>query len=286
MQVEQILISGLFAGMVYGLISIGLSIIWGVMDMVNFAHSDFMMIAMYFTYLLFANLGLDPLFSLPIVMAILFLVGVIVYVVIIRNVVGGELVQQTLCTFGMVVFLQSLAQFLWSGNFRLITNPIASGSVQILSASLSRGQVVAGLASLVLVSVVWWIINKTSVGWALLATAQNRVSAPLMGINVNKMFALAWGIGLTTVGAAGALLANFYYIYPQVGATFQLLALVAVSMGGFGSIFGALIASIFIGLIEALSGFFIEPAYKYVVVFSLYLLMVFVRPQGFFGTHS
>jgi len=283
---EQILISGVFAGMVYGLISIGLSIIWGVMDMVNFAHSDFMMMAMYFTYLLFANVGLDPLFSLPLVMLAFFAIGAIVYVVVIRNVVGGELVQQTLCTFGMVVFLQSLAQFLWTGNFRLVTNPISSGSVQILSASLSKGQVVAGFSSIFLAALVWWIINRTRTGWALMATAQNRISAPLMGINVNKMFALAWGIGLATVGAAGALLANFYYIYPQVGATFQLLALVAVSMGGFGSVLGAMLASIFIGLIEALSGYFIEPAFKYVVVFALYLVMVFVRPQGFFGTHS
>ena len=283
---EQILISGLFSGMVYGLISIGLSIIWGVMDMVNFAHSDFMMLAMYFTYLLFAHAGMDPLFSLPIVITALFVLGVLVYAVIIRKVVGGELVQQTLCTFGMVVFLQSLAQFLWTGNFRMINNPITSGSVRILSASLSKGQIVAGLASVVLAFIVWWIINKTQVGWALLATAQNRASAPLMGINVNRMFALAWGIGLATVGAAGVLLANFYYIYPQVGATFQLLSLVAVSMGGFGSVFGAMLASVFIGLIEALSGYFIEPAFKYVIVFALYLVMVFFRPQGLFGTHS
>ena len=286
MCMEQILISGLFSGMVYGLISIGLSIIWGVMDMVNFAHSDFMMLAMYFTYLLFAHAGMDPLFSLPIVITALFVLGVLVYAVIIRKVVGGELVQQTLCTFGMVVFLQSLAQFLWTGNFRMINNPITSGSLRILSASLSKGQIVAGLASVVLAFVVWWIINKTQVGLALLATAQNRASAPLMGINVNRMFALAWGIGLATVGAAGVLLANFYYIYPQVGATFQLLSLVAVSMGGFGSVFGAMLASVFIGLIEALSGYFIEPAFKYVIVFALYLVMVFFRPQGLFGTHS
>ena len=286
MCMEQILISGLFSGMVYGLISIGLSIIWGVMDMVNFAHSDFMMLAMYFTYLLFAHAGMDPLFSLPIVITALFVLGVLVYAVIIRKVVGGELVQQTLCTFGMVVFLQSLAQFLWTGNFRMINNPITSGSLRILSASLSKGQIVAGLASVVLAFIVWWIINKTQVGWALLATAQNRASAPLMGINVNRMFALAWGIGLATVGAAGVLLANFYYIYPQVGATFQLLSLVAVSMGGFGSVFGAMLASVFIGLIEALSGYFIEPAFKYVIVFGLYLVMVFFRPQGLFGTHS
>ncbi|WP_448807415.1 branched-chain amino acid ABC transporter permease [Aminobacterium colombiense] len=281
----QVLVSGLFAGMVYGLISIGLSLIWGVMDMVNFAHSDFMMFAMYFTYLLFMNVGLDPLLSLPIVILIMFLLGVGVYFLIIRKVVGGELVQQTLCTFGMVVFLQSLAQYLWSANYKLITEPIASGNVQIFSTFLSKGQVVAGGASLILAFIVWWVINKTRVGWAMLATAQNRASAPLMGIKVNRMFALAWGIGLASVGAAGVLLANFYYIYPQVGATFQLLALVAVSMGGFGSVVGAMLASILVGLIEALTGFLVAPAFKYVFVFALYLIMVFFKPKGFFGTH-
>jgi len=283
---EQILISGIFAGMVYGLISIGLSLIWGIMDMVNFAHSDFMMLAMYFTYLLFANMGLDPLFSLPIVITAMFFIGVLVYFFVIRHVISGELVQQTLCTFGLVVFLQSLAQFLWTSNYRMVNDPLVSGNVNILAASLSKGQVLAGLASLFLAAAIWAIIQKTQTGWALMATAQNRHSAPLVGINVNKMFALAWGIGLASVGAAGVFLANFYYIYPQVGATFQLLALVAVALGGFGSIPGAVVAGVAVGLIEALSGFLLEPAYKYLVVFSLYLVVVLVRPSGLFGTHS
>jgi branched-chain amino acid transport system permease protein len=284
--IEQVLVSGLFAGMVYGLISIGLSLIWGIMDMVNFAHSDFMMLAMYFTYLLFSKLGLDPLFSLPLVAAGMFCLGVLTYFLVIRHVIGGELVQQTLCTFGLVVLLQSVAQYLWTGNYQMINEPLVSGNIRIFAASLSKGQVVAGVASLFLAGAIWWVIQKTRIGWALMATAQNRYSAPLVGIKVDRMFALAWGIGLASVGAAGVFLANYYYIYPQVGATFQLLALVAVALGGFGSIPGAIVAGIAVGLIEALSGYLIEPAYKYLVVFSLYIVVVLVRPHGFFGTHS
>ncbi|MDR1730940.1 MAG: branched-chain amino acid ABC transporter permease [Synergistaceae bacterium] len=283
---EQVLISGIFAGMVYGLISIGLSLIWGIMDMVNFAHSDFMMLAMYFTWLLFSRLGLDPLISLPVVFIVMFCLGAGVYFLVIRRVIGGELVQQTLCTFGLVVLLQSVAQYLWTGNYRMINDPLVSGNIHIFSASLSRGQVIAGVASLFLAGAIWWIVQKTETGWALMATAQNRHSAPLVGIRVDRMFALAWGIGLGSVGAAGVFLANYYYIYPQVGTTFQLLALVAVALGGFGSIPGAIAAGIAVGIIEALSGYLIEPAYKYLVVFSLYIVVVLVRPHGLLGTHS
>jgi branched-chain amino acid transport system permease protein len=235
---------------------------------------------------MFATLGWDPLFSLPVVFVLMFCLGVGVYFIIIRHVIGGELVQQTLCTFGLVILLQSVAQYLWTGNFRMINDPIASGNIHILSASLSKGQVVAGIASLFLAGAIWWFIQKTQTGWALMATAQNRHSAPLVGIKVDKMFALAWGIGLGSVGAAGVFLANYYYIYPQVGATFQLLALVAVALGGFGSIPGAIVAGVAVGVIEAFSGYLLEPAYKYLVVFSLYIVVVLVRPHGLLGTHS
>lgn len=281
----QVILNGVFSGLVYGLISMGLSLIWGVMDMVNFAHSDFMMLSMYLAFLMFSGLGLDPLFALPIIALIMFLLGSFVYLGVVRRVIGSEMVYQTLCTFGLVVFLQSLAQFLWTANYKMINNPIASGSVSFGGVLISKGQVIAGIMSLVTAALIWWFIEKTEAGWALQATAQNRAAAPLVGINVNRMFTLAWGIGLASVGVAGTLLSNFYYIYPQVGATFQLLALVAVALGGFGSIPGALVAGVVVGLVEALSGFFIEPAYKYVVVFALYIIVVTLRPRGLFGTH-
>ncbi|MCJ7790118.1 MAG: branched-chain amino acid ABC transporter permease [Candidatus Atribacteria bacterium] len=286
MIIFQVLLSGIFAGLVYGLISIGLSLIWGIMDMVNFAHADFMMLSMYFTFLAFTKLGLDPLFSLPAIAVLMFFIGsIVVYRSVIWRMVGSEILYQILCTFGIVVFLQSLAQFLWSANYHLIRNSIASGSFAFGGLYLQKGQGIAGIASLIIAGFIWWFINKTKIGWALQATAQNREAAPLIGINIDRMFALSWGIGLSSVGIAGVLLANFYYIYPQVGATFQLLALVSVALGGFGSIPGAILAGLIVGLTEALSGYFIDPAYKYVVVFSLYIIILLLRPQGLFGTH-
>lgn len=285
MLILQVLFSGITSGFVYGLISIGLSLIWGIMDMVNFAHADFMMISMYLTFVIWKNFSLDPLFSLPIIVIVLFFIGLFVYNMIIRKTVGGETVNQILATFGIVVFLQNLAQFIWSANYQMVKNPLISGCIAINDLYFQKAQVIAGIVSLFSAWLIWTFIHKTKLGWALQATAQNRLAAPLIGINVNKMFSLAWGIGLASVGIAGVFLTNYYYIYPQVGATFQLLALVTVALGGFGSIPGALIAGLIVGVVEALSGFFIEPAYKYVIVFSLYIVIVLIRPQGLFGTH-
>ena len=285
MIILQVILSGITAGLVYGLISIGLSLIWGIMDMVNFAHADFMMLSMYFAYVAWSKFALDPMYSLPIIIILMFVIGIVVYRNIVRKTVGGEIVTQILATFGIVVFLQNMAQFIWSANYQMIRNPIVSGSFELGDLFLHKAQVVSGAASLITAWLIWIFIHKTKLGWALQATAQNRGAAPLIGINVNNMFSLAWGIGLASVGVAGVLLANYYYIFPQVGATFQLLALVAVALGGFGSIPGALLAGLTVGIVEALSGFFIEPAYKYVVVFSLYIIVVLIRPQGLFGTH-
>jgi len=281
----QVLLSGVFTGLVYGLVSLGLSVIWGVMDMVNFSHSDFMMISMYITYFAYSLLGIDPLFSLPIIALIMFIIGIGTYYIIIRRIIGSEFVYQLLCTFGLVVFLQSLAQFLWTANYKMIKKPILLGSLSIAETYIPLSQVFAGLFSLLVGGFIWWFINKTKMGWALQATAQNRLAAQLVGISINRMFALSWGIGLGGVGIAGALLANYYYIYPQVGATFQLLALVAVAVGGFGSVPGAMLGGLLIGLVESLSAYFIEPAYKYVIVFALYIIVVLFRPKGLFGTH-
>jgi len=146
-----------------------------------------------------------------------------------------------------------------------------------------RARLVASLASLASFGALYWFITRTETGVALEATAQDRQAAALMGINTDRMFALGWGIGGACVGVAGAFLATFFYVFPEVGNTFGLLAYVTVALGGFGSIPGALFAGVIIGLLEVLAGLFIAPAFKYVAVFLLYLGVVLVRPQGLLG---
>jgi branched-chain amino acid transport system permease protein len=226
---------------------------------------------------------IDPIFGLPVSVLVLFIVGVLTHKLVVRPVLDAPMSAQIFVTFGLVVFLQGIAQFLWSPNYRLIQEPLLAGRLNVLGFNLSKPQLVAAIGALLTTGFVYWFIEKTETGRALQAVAEDREAAALMGINSDRMFALAWGIGAGCVGVAGALLANYYYIFPTVGTVFALIAFVAVALGGFGSVPGALLAGIIIGVVEVLTGFFIAPAYKEVTVFALYLVIVLVRPQGLLG---
>lgn len=280
---SQVILSGIFIGFIYALVSVGLTVIYGVMDIVNFAHGEFLMLSMYVVFWLYALFRIDPIFGLPVSVLVLFVVGVLTHKLIVRPVLDAPMSAQIFVTFGLLVFLQGVAQFLWSPSYRLIQEPLLSGRLQVAGLNVSLAQGVAAIGALLTTAFVYWFIEKTETGRALQAVAEDRQAASLMGINSDRMFALAWGIGAACVGVAGALLANYYYIFPTVGTVFALIAFVAVALGGFGSVPGALVAGIIIGLVEVLSGFLIAPAYKEVTVFALYLVVVLVRPQGLLG---
>ncbi len=279
----QTLVNGLSIGLVYALIAAGLSLIFGLMEIVNFAHGQFLMLSLYIAYWAYTLAGLDPLLSLPICALLLFALGLLTYHGIIRRALKGPMLAQIFATFGLGVFLQSLAQVLWSPNYRLIQEPVLKGRIAAFGIFIGLPHLAAGLGALLAFGLLAWFTTRTEMGIALQATSQDRDAAALMGINTNRMFALGWGIGLACVGVAGALLASFYYVFPEVGWTFALIAYVAVALGGFGSLLGSLIAGILIGLVEVFSGLFIAPAFKYLVVFVLYLAVVLVKPQGLMG---
>ncbi|HSB77466.1 MAG TPA: branched-chain amino acid ABC transporter permease [Candidatus Methylomirabilis sp.] len=279
----QGILSGILMGFVYALIAVGLSLIFGLMEIVNFAHGEFLMLSMYTAFWAWALFGLDPLLSVPLCAAALFLLGWLTYAGIIRRVLGGPMLAQIFATFGFGIFLRAAAQFLWTPDFRQVGRAWVQGPVRILGISVGLPQVVASGACLVAFSLLYWFITRTETGMALEATAQDRQAAALMGINTERMFALGWGIGSACVGVAGAFLASFFYIFPQVGFLFALIAYVIVALGGFGSILGSLVAGLIIGLVEVLGGLFIAPAFKYVAVYLIYLLIVLVRPQGLLG---
>lgn len=281
----QTMISGILMGFIYALIAAGLSLIFGLMEIVNFAHGEFLMISMYTAFWLFMLFGLDPILSIPLCTLLLFLVGWATHHGIIKRILHAPMLVQLTATFGLAIFLRSLAQFLWTPDFRTITNPIASGRVEILGMYLGIPQIVASVGCILAFALLYGFINYTETGLALQATAQDREAASLMGIRTDRMYALGWGIGAACVGVAGALLSNYYFIFPEVGLLFALIAYVAVAMGGFGSIIGALVAGVLIGLIEALGGLLIDPAFKYVVIFTVYLGVVIIRPRGFFGRY-
>ena len=279
----QGIVSGLLMGLVYALIAAGLSLIFGLMEIVNFAHGEFLMLAMFSTYWAWALWRLDPIVSLPLTAAALFLLGVATYLGLIRWIIGAPMLAQIFATFGLAIFLRAAAQALWGVDFRVVKNPLMDGRLAVGGLFIGLPQLTASVGALVAFGFLQWFITKTETGLALQATAQDRQAASLMGIDTQRMFALGWGIGAACVGAAGALLAMFFYIFPDVGATFALLAYVTVALGGFGNVPATLVAGVVVGVVEVLAGLLIAPAFKYAVVFALYLVVVLWRPQGLFG---
>jgi branched-chain amino acid transport system permease protein len=279
----QGIVGGLLMGFVYALIAAGLSLIFGLMEIVNFAHGEFLMIAMFSSFWAWALWKLDPLVSMPLTVALLFLLGLAVYHGIIRWILGAPMLVQIFATFGLAVFLRSAAQALWGVDFHLVKDPLVQGRLSVGGLFIGLPQLVASIGALVAFALLYWFITRTETGLALQATAQDKQAAALMGIDTEWMFALGWGIGAGCVGVAGALLATFFYIFPDVGASFALLAYVAVALGGFGNVPATLVGGVVVGLVEVVGGLVISPSLKYVVVFALYLLVVLWRPQGLLG---
>ncbi len=282
-QLIQQIVNGLLIGFIYSLIAIGLTLIWGVMNIVNFAHGDFLMLGMFTSFWLYTLYGVDPLFSIPVCTALLFILGLLIYRYIVGKVMKGPMLAQLVVTFGVSIFLANLAVFLWTPDFRLIEKPLLHGTWDIGDIKLSIPKFVATIGSILASFFVFLFLKRTKTGKAILATEMDREAALLMGINTERINSISFALGSALVGIAGAFLSTYYYIYPQVGGTFGLIAFCVVALGGFGSIEGAFIAGIIVGLAQTLGGFFIDPAYKFAIVFLIYLITVWIRPEGLLG---
>jgi branched-chain amino acid transport system permease protein len=279
----QTLASGVLVGLIYALVAVGLTMIFGVMDIVNFSHGEFLMFGMYSSFWLYALYALDPILTLPLTAVFLFGLGVIVYRLVISKITNAPMVSQLFTTFGLMLLFRGIAQFLWKADFRSVDKSIVSGNLSIAGFQIGLPQVIAGIGAILVTAGVYLFITRTKAGAALEATAADKEAARLMGIDSQKMFALAWGIGAACAGVAGALLSTFFPIFPEVGANFILIAFVVVNLGGFGSIIGALLAGLLVGVIEVMGGFLLGPEYKLAIVLVLFLAMLMFRPQGLMG---
>jgi len=282
-QLMQQVVNSLLIGSVYSLVAIGLSLIWGVMNIINFAHGDFLMLGMFIAFWFYTLFGVDPIFSIPICAAGLFLLGLLIYRYIVSKVMTGPVLAQLVVTFGVSIFLANLAVMLWTPDFRLIEKPLLSGTWTLGAIQLSVPKFAASVGSVLVSAAVFLFLKRTKTGKAILAVEMNRESALLVGINTERINSLSFGLGSALVGIAGAFLSMYYYIYPQVGGLFGLISFCIVAFGGFGSIGGAFIAGILIGFVQTLGGYFFDPAYKYAIVFMVYLITVWIRPQGLLG---
>jgi branched-chain amino acid transport system permease protein len=270
-------------GAVYALFSSGLTLIWGMMNVVNFAHGDFVMAGMYLAFLAAVWLHAGPVLFTGIAAVLLFLFGTVVYYWLIRRVLRGPMLAQLLSTFGLALVLRYSAFWIFSANFVTLPVPALAGTVRLGPVVVGTAQLVAGGAALALTAGMHRLLTGTALGSRILAVAEDPQAAMLMGISPDRMQALAWGLAAAAAGIAGALIATFYYISPTVGESLVIIAFVVVAFGGFGSVPGAMVAGLVIGLIEATSAYYIGPIYKDVVVYALFVAMLWLRPQGLMG---
>ena len=245
----QVLAGGLLLGAVYALFSSGLTLVWGMMNVINFAHGDFVMVGMYLAFLAVLWLHTGPLVFTAVAAVLLFGFGVGVYYGLIRHVMRGPMLAQILSTFGLALLVRYTAFWIFSANFVTLPGRVLAGTVRLGPIVVGVPQLVAGGVALVLTLGMHGLLTRTAVGSQILAVAEDRQAAALMGIHADRMQALAWGFSSAAAGIAGALIATFYYISPDVGVSLVLIAFVVVSFGGFGSVPGALVAGLLIGVI-------------------------------------
>jgi branched-chain amino acid transport system permease protein len=283
MTLIQAIVSGLLLGAVYALFASGLTLIWGMMNFINFAHGEFVMIGMYLTFLIVTYLNGGPFVFGTLTAILLFLFGIVVYYSLIRQVMRGPMLAQILSTFGLALLIRYLAFWIFTANFKTLPDNIFPGVVNIGGIILGMPQLVAGTVAIIITIGIHLLLTRTALGSQLLAVSEDRQAAMLMGIRPDRMQAIAWGLSAAGAGIAGALIATFFYISPTVGESLALTGFVVVTFGGFGSVPGALVAGLMVGVIQSLSAYLLGPIYKDIVVYGLFVILLWVRPQGLFG---
>jgi branched-chain amino acid transport system permease protein len=279
----QALISGILIGGVYALIGIGLTIIFGVMRVINFAHGELLMVGMYATYFLFTLLHVDPFLSIIITIPLMFLFGAFLQKVFINRVLGALPQNQILLTIGLGLIMSNSVMLAFTSDYKILTTRYSSSSMKVAGISISTPLLISFAITAAITAGLYWFLLKTDTGQAIRATAQDREAARLMGINVGRMSIIAFGLGSALAGTAGALISPTYYIFPQVGSVFTLKAFVITVLGGMGSVIGATLGGVLIGMAESIGGVYFGSGWKDVVVFVLFLLVLLFKPAGLLG---
>jgi branched-chain amino acid transport system permease protein len=280
----QVVANGLLLGALFAIVSVGLTLIFGIVKVVNFAHGEFLMVGMYLTYLLTNRLGIHPFATVIAVVPLLFLFGALTQRFLIQPLMAARDDHiQIFATVGLSTALINLALLIFGADIANtppsgLRMPLQIGPIRVLS-----GQLAILAASILLVVGLQYFLARTQTGRAIRAVAQNRAAAQLMGIDVNRIYILTFGIGAACVGVAAVLIAPLYPTSPNIGTYFVLTAFVVVVLGGLGSIGGAFLGSLVIGLIDSLSGFYVGSDLREVAVFGVFLLILILKPSGLFG---
>ena len=279
----QVLIEGTFTGMIIALIAMGVSLIWGVMYIVNFAHGEILMLGMFISYYFSVKSGLDPLICLPIAAVVMYCFGIVFYKVLIKRVMNAPMLSQLLLTYALSIVLVNVAQIAFGSDFKTVPNQVFTGSFSVGGLIISYSKLVPFIICIATAVSLYYILNRTQLGRAIKATALNKDAAALVGINPEKAYMRCVGIATATAGIGGVALSYYFYVYPSVGSVFINFGFVACCIGGMGSIPGAVIGGVLMGIMDTVVGTYTNAALKYLAVFALFLFVVYKRPKGLFG---
>lgn len=280
------ILNGLATGAIYALVALGLTLIYGVLHIINFAHGAALMMALYGVYFLSQSFGIDPYLALPVMVFGMFIVGYALQRGLINRASHGKDENILLVTLGLSIVLENLALLAFNADTRTIDTSYSQAMVAVGPAMITVPKIVAFFGALVTSGVLLWIMRRTDLGRAIRAVAREKQGARLVGIDVDHIYAMSFGIGLACLGAAACFLLPAYYVNPQVGGGFVLIAFTIVVLGGMGSFGGALVGGLLIGVVESLGGLWFGESLGQIGIFLLFVAVLLFRPQGLFGARS
>ncbi len=279
----QTLVNGLFIGGIYALVAVGLTLIYGVMLILNFAHGEFLMLGMYVAFGVFTLFGLDPYFAVPVAAILIFLLGAAIQRGLIQRVLSAHPLNQIVLLLGVSTLLIGLVQFFFTAEAKAIHVPYETEVITLLGLRLNIPRMIAFLASLVISMLLFLFLRFTKVGKAIRAVSQSRDAALLMGIDVKFIYLLTFGIGTAVTAMAGVFLTPNYKMIPTIGQAFSVTAFVVVVLGTMGNFIGAFLGGLIIGVVEVFAGFFLGGDVKIIASMLVFILVLLFRPAGLFG---
>jgi branched-chain amino acid transport system permease protein len=274
----QIIANGLLLGGLYGLMALGMALVWGVLNIVNLAHGAFIMLGGYAVYFLFAAAGIDPFLALPIAMAGMFVFGYLLQLLVLNQIVRSAMLNTLLITFGLDVVLTYLAQLAFTADFRTISPSYAGANITLLGITLPLVRLAAFATAWLLAALLWLLLAHLPLGRAIRATAQNLTAARLYGVNPRQLYAITFGIGAALAGAAGGLYGMVGHLSPYIGAPLTAKSFVIAIIGGLDNPFAVILAGLLIGIAESLAALYLGPTYANVISFALLVAILVLRP--------
>ena len=276
-------INGILMGGIYTLVASGLTLIYGVLHIINFAHGSLLMVAMFGVFYLVTKLGMDPYLSLIVTMPAMFALGYVLYKYLIGKLSYGKDENILLITLGLSIVIENLALMFFSGDSRTISMSYSDKMFEVGPLLVGLPKVISFVASMVMCALLGIFITKTDTGRAIRAVAKERMGARLVGIDVDKVFAISFGLGMATLGAAASLLMPIFYISPTTGHVFVMVAFTVVVLGGMGSFLGAVVGGLIVGLTESFGGLYLGESLGQIGISLIFILILLFRPSGLFG---